>query len=430
MGGVSSSMSFRGFLHELQEAGLLEEVDRPISPVLEAAALSVGAGPILFNNVDGKKCCMNIIETRDLLARALETSKEDLVKGLARIDMKGGWIREVDSSPFQEVISEPDLSSLPILTHFREDRGPYITSGIVVSSFEKKTNASVHRMMVLGKDELAARLVPGRHTHMLLQEALEKGERLPVGIVVGVDPVVLIAASTRVPPGMEFQYASALSGNPVELVALDNGVLVPHAEIVLEGYIDAETAPEGPFVDITGTRDFPRMEPVIHLTKMMTREVPIYHGLLPSGGEHKMLMGIPYEPLIFRAVSRVADVRAVLLTEGGCFYLHAVVQIKKKDQSDPRNVIDAVFEAHKSLKHVIVVDDDIDVYNSQDLEYAVATRVRGDEDIVMYPNVRGSTLDPRSVNGITTKVGIDATMTLGEEEKFLRVRPEMPSGSS
>jgi len=420
-------MSFRGFLHELQEAGLLEEEDRPISPILEAAALSAGAGPVLFNNVDGKKCCMNVLGSRELLALALSTTKEDMVKDLAKIDLEGGWIREVDSSPFMEVESDPDLSSLPILTHFRGDGGPYITSGIVVSAFGEKTNASVHRMMVLGKDKVAARLVPGRHTHMLLQEALSKGERLPVGIVIGVDPVVMIAASTRVPLGMEFQYASSLSGNPVELVPLDNGILVPHAEIVFEGYIDTERASEGPFVDITGTRDFPRMEPVIHLTKMMTREVPIYHGLLPSGGEHKMLMGLPYEPLIFRAASGVANVRNVLLTEGSCSYLHAVVQIKKKDQSDPIRVIDAAFEAHRSLKHVIVVDDDIDVYNPLDLEYAVATRVRGDEDIVIYPNVRGSTLDPRSVDGITTKVGVDATMTLGEEEKFLRVRPEMPN---
>ncbi|MDF0591087.1 UbiD family decarboxylase [Candidatus Methanocrinis natronophilus] len=419
-------MSFRGFLHDLQESGLLLEVDRPVSPVLEASALSVGAGPILFNNVDGKKCCMNVLGTRDLLARALSTSKEEMARDLAGIDLEGGWIREVDSSPFMEVVCDPDLTVLPILTHFRGDGGPYITSGIVVSAFGGKTNAAVHRMMVIGKDRVAARLVPGRHTHMLLQEALAAGERLPVGIAIGVDPAVLIAASTRVPLGKEFQYASALSGDPVELVPLENGVSVPHAEIVFEGYIDDDREKEGPFVDITGTRDFPRMEPVIHLTKMMMREVPIYHGLLPSAGEHKMLMGIPYEPLIFRAASKVTDVRNVLLTEGGCSYLHAVVQIRKRDEAEPRRVIEAAFEAHKSLKHVIVVDEDIDIYSLEDLEYAVATRVKGDEDAVIYPNVRGSTLDPRSADGITTKMGIDATMTLGEVEKFIRIRPETP----
>ncbi len=423
-------MSFRGFLTGLQEAGHLEEVDRPVSPALEAAALSVGAGPLLFNNVDGKKCCMNVLGTRDLLARALEIPKEDMARELARIDLSSGWIREVDSSEFMEVVTKPDLTGLPILTHFPGDGGPYITSGIVVSAFGDKTNASVHRMMVLGKDRVAARLVPGRHTSMLLQEALAKGERLPVGIVIGVDPAVLIAASTRVPPGMEFQYASSLSGSPVELVALDNGVTVPHAEIVFEGFIDGERASEGPFVDITGTRDFPRMEPVIHLSKMMTREVPIYHALLPSGGEHKMLMGVPYEPLIFRAASEVAEVKNVLLTVGGCSYLHAAVSIRKRDEADPGKVIAAAFEAHKSLKHVIVVDEDVDIYSPEELEYAVATRVKGDEDIVMLPNVRGSTLDPRSVDGITTKVGIDATMPLGEEEKFLRIRPMMLEGRS
>jgi UbiD family decarboxylase len=249
-------MSFRGFLTGLQEAGHLEEVDRPVSPALEAAALSVGAGPLLFNNVDGKKCCMNVLGTRDLLARALEIPKEDMARELARVDLSSGWIREVDSSEFMEVVTKPDLTGLPILTHFPGDGGPYITSGIVVSAFGDKTNASVHRMMVLGKDRVAARLVPGRHTSMLLQEALAKGERLPVGIVIGVDPAVLIAASTRVPPGMEFQYASSLSGSPVELVALDNGVTVPHAEIVFEGFIDGERASEGPFVDITGTGTF------------------------------------------------------------------------------------------------------------------------------------------------------------------------------
>jgi UbiD family decarboxylase len=275
--------------------------------------------------------------------------------------------------------------------------------------------------MVLGKDRLAARLVPGRHTHALCQEAGKKEDDVPVAIAIGVDPLVLIAASTRVPPDMEFQYASALRGGPVELVRLDNGVSVPHAEIVLEGYITRQRAAEGPFVDITGTRDLVRQEPIIQLTRMMTREDPIYQGLLPAGREHKMLMGIPYEPLIFKAVSKVAKVKNVLLTDGGCCYFHAVIQIEKETESDARQAIDAALEAHRSLKHVLVVDTDIDIYDPVDLEYAIATRFRGDQDAVIYPNVRGSTLDPRSVDGITTKVGMDATAKLDRLWKFQRV---------
>ena len=416
-------MSFRGFLADLQKDGLLKEVPEPVSPVLEVTDRAWGKGPILFSNVNGHKCCLNILGTRHLLARALGISAKDMVSHLAGIGYEGP-VREVDSSPFMECTSMPDLSRLPILTHFKGDGGPYITSAVVVSQYEGKLNACVHRLMVLGKDRLAARLVPGRHTHQFCQAAQVKGEEVPVAIAIGVDPLLLMAASTRVPPEKEFSYASALRGSPVELVRLENGVLAPHAEIVLEGYITGERASEGPFVDITGTCDLVRQEPVIRLTRMMTREDPIYHGLLPAGGEHKMLMGVPYEPLIYKAVSKVAKVKNVILTDGGCNYFHAVVQIEKETEEDAKRSIEATMQAHGSVKHVLIVDSDIDIYDPLDLEFAVATRMRGDEDLVIHPNVRGSTLDPRSVEGITTKVGIDATARLDRLWKFQRVTPK------
>ncbi len=418
-------MSFRGFIEGLQKDGLLKEVLEPISPFLDVAAQSWGAGPTLFHDVSGHKCCLNILGTRDLLARALGVPAGDMVRHLSSIDYQGR-VLEVGSSPFQDVVSKPDLTRLPVLTYFDGDGGPYITSAVVVTQYKDRLNACIHRLMVLGKDRLAARLVPGRHTHQLYQAAIAAGEDLPVAIAIGVDPLVLIAASTRVPPNMEFQYASSLRGSPVELVRLENGVPVPHAEIVLEGYITSERASEGPFVDITGTKDLVRQEPIIKLTKMMTRKDFIYHGLLPAGGEHKMLMGVPYEPLIFRAVSKVAKVKDVILTEGGCSYFHAVVQIEKKTEADARSAIEAAFQGHGSLKHVVIVDTDIDIYDPMDIEFAIATRVKGDEDIVLYPNVRGSTLDPRSVDGITTKVGIDATARLDKLWKFHRVIPKGP----
>ena len=418
-------MSFRGFLDELRSAGLMKEVSEPVSPVLEVTSRAWGAGPVFFDNVDGHQCCLNILSNRRLLARALGISVRDLVPYLSGIGLQG-QVREVDSSPFQEVVSMPDLTRLPILTHFQGDGGPYITSAVVVTKFGERLNACPHRLMVIGKDRLAARLVPGRHTHQICQAAGGEGCEVPVAIAIGVDPLVLMAASTRVPPEMEFQYASALRGGPVELVRLENGVPVPHAEIVLEGYITGERSSEGPFVDITGTRDLVRQEPVIRLDRMMTRESPIYHGLLPAGEEHKMLMGVPYEPLIFQSVSRVAKVKDVLLTEGGCQYFHAVVQIEKETEEDAKRAIEAAFQAHGSLKHVVVVDTDIDIHNPVDVEYAIATRARGDEDLVIHPGVRGSTLDPRSVDGITTKVGVDATARLDRLWKFQRVTPAGP----
>ncbi|HUM80458.1 MAG TPA: UbiD family decarboxylase, partial [Methanothrix sp.] len=373
--------SFREFLAHLKSDGLLREVVDRLSARLEVTDRAWGMGPIYFSNVDGHKCALNILSTRDLLARALGVPAGKMVQHLAEIGYDGP-VREVDSSCFMECATEPDLSRLPVLTYFKGDGGPYITSAVVVSLWGEKINACVHRLMVLGKDRLAVRLVPGRHTHQLYLAALASGKELPVAIAIGVDPLLLMAASTRVPPEKEFSYAAALRGSPVELVRLENGVPAPHAEIVLEGYITAERAGEGPFVDITGTQDLVRQEPIIRLTRMMTREDPVYHGLLPAGGEHKMLMGVPYEPLIYKAVSEVARVRNVILTEGGCNYFHAVVQIEKETEEDAKRAIEAAFQAHGSLKHVLVVDSDIDIYSSRDLEFAIATRMRGDEDLV------------------------------------------------
>jgi UbiD family decarboxylase len=198
-------------------------------------------------------------------------------------------------------------------------------------------------------------------------------------------------------------------------------VLVPDAEIILEGYIGAERTAEGPFVDITGTYDPVRQGPVIEFTGMFTKPDFIYHGILPGGDEHKMLMGAPYEPKIFRAVAGVTEVKNVVLTKGGCGYLHAVIQIKKSTQGDGKNAIMAAFAAHTSLKHVVVVDEDIDPADPYDVEYAIATRVNGERDMMVITGVRGSSLDPCQLDdGTNVKVGVDATMVLGREDEFRR----------
>ncbi|MFZ2410696.1 MAG: UbiD family decarboxylase, partial [Candidatus Methanoperedens sp.] len=373
-------------------------------------------------NVNGSKVVMNILASRELLAQALGVAQERIISHLSSRQPEGE-VKLVKDSPAKEVIEKPDLAKLPILTHFEGDGAPYITAGVVVSEYEGVMNASVHRLRVIGKDRLAARLVEFRHTYNLHKKAAEHGEPLPVAIVIGIDPVTLFAISTRVPEGKEFNYASALKGEPIELFECKNGIKVPHAEIVLEGYIHpTELVDEGPFVDISGTYDLVRKQPVIHLTSMMHRRDPIYHALLPAGSEHNILMGIPYEPLIFNEVKNVADVKNVVMTPGGCYYFHAVVQIHKRNDEEAKKAIDAAFAAHKSLKHVTIVDEDINIFDPNDIEFAIATRVKGDEDIYIYPNVRGSTLDPRSENGIGTKVGIDATMELDRKWKFERAK--------
>lgn len=418
-------MSLRKFIERLKAEGKLREVKKPLLPVYGVSA-TVGTEPTLFTNVNGSRVIMNILSSKELLGEALGVAPDRIIKYLSSRPPEGE-VKFVEDSPAKEVIEKPDLSKLPILTHFEGDGAPYITAGVVVSEYEGVMNASIHRLRVIGKDRLAARLVEFRHTYNLHKKAAEKGEPLPIAIVIGIDPVMLFAVSTRVPEGKEFEYASALKGEPIELFECKNGIKVPHAEIVLEGYIHpTEVTDEGPFVDISGTYDLVRKQPVIYLTNMMHRRDPIYHALMPAGSEHHILMGVPYEPLIYNEVKKVADVRNVALTPGGCYYFHAAVQIHKNSDDDAKRAIEATFAAHKSLKHVVIVDEDINIFDPNDIEFAIATRVKGDEDIYVYPNVRGSTLDPRSENGIGTKVGIDATMDLSKKWKFERVpRPEI-----
>jgi UbiD family decarboxylase len=359
---------------------------------------------------------MNVTATREALSVALNIPRDDLVQRLSRMEYLGSVVRQ-GMLPMRP----PDLSKIPVMKHFPLDAGRYITAGIVLSRFGDTENASIHRLQVLDHRKVAARLVEGRHTSTLYRAARERGERLPVAVVIGVHPAVTFACCTRVPKGKELPYAAELLGGEIRVWQCSNGVLVPEAEIVLEGYIGEDTTEEGPFVDITGTYDLVRTQPVIEFTGMHLMKDFIYHGILPAGNEHRILMGAPYEPAIFRAVAGVTEVKNVVLTTGGCGYFHAVVQVRKQTQGDAKNAIMAAFAAHTSLKHVVVVDDDIDPTSLEDVEFAIATRVRGDQDILIITGARGSSLDPsQAEDGTNVKVGIDATMPLGRESEFRR----------
>ncbi|MDV2480686.1 UbiD family decarboxylase [Methanoculleus sp. Wushi-C6] len=408
----------REFIELMRKEGRVEEIETPCSTVYEAPRMASRTDKILFfHDLDGHRAVMNLLGDRQSLAAALGVGERDLVPHLAAMNYGG---RIVDAGRLQGGIAA-DLSRLPILKHFPGDAGRYLTSGIVFSRYGNVENASVHRMMVLDDHRVVARLVEGRHTHTLLKAALARGEKLPVAVTIGTHPLVTFAACTRVPEGKELAYAAELMGGELSVRECGNGVRVPDAEIVLEGYISAEKAAEGPFVDITGTYDPIRQQHVIEFTRMYCKEDPIYHGILPAGDEHKLLMGAPYEPKIYRAVGEVTTVRDVLLTKGGAGYLHAVVQIRKNTQGDAKNAIMAAFAAHTSLKHIVVVDEDIDIRDPHDVEYAIATRVRGDTDIMVVTGVRGSSLDPtRLGDGTNVKVGVDATMVMGKEDEFRR----------
>ncbi len=407
----------RKFIEKMRELGLVVDVTEPCSVNMQAAQMAAATDKVLFfHKVGGARAVMNLTANRRALSVALGIDERAMVKTLADAKFDG---RIMNEGPLQ--MKKPDLSRIPVMHHFPKDAGKYITAGTVFSKWDGIFNASIHRMLVLDKHRVAARLVEGRHTHVMLGKALARGEHLPIAVAIGMHPAVTFASCTRVPTGKELAYAAELLGGEIRVKECSNGVLVPDAEIILEGYIGAERTPEGPFVDITGTYDPVRQGPVIEFTGMYTKPDFIYHGILPGGDEHKILMGAPYEPKIFRAVAGVTEVKNVVLTKGGCGYLHAVIQIKKSTQGDGKNAIMAAFAAHTSLKHVVVVDEDINPTDPYDVEYAIATRVNGERDMMVITGVRGSSLDPCQLDdGTNVKVGVDATMVLGREDEFRR----------
>ena len=319
-----------------------------------------------------------------------------------------------------------DLDKIPILKHYKRDGGAYITSGVVFARDPVTgiQNASIHRMMVLDNKRLVIRIVP-RNLYTYFQNAQKAGKDLDIAIAIGMDPAILLASTTSIPIDYnEMDVANAFKNGELELIKCGE-LEVPQADIILEGKISVtETIAEGPFVDLTDTYDIIRDQPIINLEKMhIKKENAAYHAILPAGFEHKLLQGLPQEPRIFKAVKNaVPTVENVVLTEGGCCWLHSVVSINKQTEGDGKNAIMAALSAHPSLKHCVVVDRDVDVFDAEDVEYAIATRVKGDRDIMIVPNVRGSSLDPvAESDGTTTKIGVDATKSLKTVEKFERV---------
>jgi 2,5-furandicarboxylate decarboxylase 1 len=238
---------------------------------------------------------------------------------------------------------------------------------------------------------------------------------------------VMLAAAISVERGRsELDLANALG--PTRLMELE-GHVVPRSEIVLLCRFTGELAEEGPFLDLTETYDIVRRQPVARVERIFTREGPMFHALLPGGLEHKVLMGMPREPTILREVSRVCECLDVYITPGGCSWLHAAVKIRPRDPGDGRRAIEAAFRGHASLKHVFVVDEDIDIEDPAAMEWAMATRFQADRDLVVMQGQKGSSLDPSSDQATkeTAKAGFDLTIPSAQRrEMFDRVEPPLP----
>jgi len=413
-------MGFR----ELVDGSRVSDVPVSVNFDMKEESETSGNEPILFNEIiesPGHRAAMNIL-TRQRLCEAFEVQPGELIDILswAMENPSDPVLIESENSPVLEnTMVVPDLLGIPIPWHYREDGGRYQSASIIIAQYEGLRNTSFHRQLVKDENTTCVRLVP-RHLRTMVNTAQEENDEVPIAVVNGPDPVVLLAAAMSFDePLDELRVAAALHerlyDSQLEVVELSNGVVVPAvSEYAMEARITTSTGEEGPYVDITGTVDDIRLEPIIEYDKIHHRNDPIFHALIPAGVEHMTLMGMPRAPTIKTAVSEVVTCTDVYLTDGGSGWLSSVIQIIPEESGDGMKAIKAALDGHKSMKQVIVVDNDIDVTDSSRVEWALMTRWQPDRDTLILSSQKGSSLDPsRSSDGTTSKIGMDATIEPG-----------------
>ncbi len=389
---------------------------------------SINHEAVVFNNIteaEGMRSAINVL-ARDRLCSIYEISPGELIDILAWA-MKNPTDPEVvskENSPVFENKQEiTDLTKIPIPWHYPEDRGRYQSASVIIAEYDGIRNMSFHRQFLRDANHCVSRFVP-RHLRTMTDKARANGDEINIAVVNGPDATVLLAAAMSFTHDLdELTVAAALHqrlhGKPLQLVTLPNGIQVPaDSEFAMEARITLEDDDEGPYVDITGTVDDVRQEPLIEYDAVYHRNQAIFHALIPAEVEHRTLMGLPRAPTIKAAVNGVVPCTDVYMTDGGSGWLSAVVAIEPQKEGDGLAAIHAALGGHGSMKQVTVVDTDIDCSNPVRVEWALMTRWQPDKDTLILSKQKGSSLDPsRDVDGLTSKIGIDATLPPGIDRK-------------
>ena len=319
---------------------------------------------------------------------------------------------------------------LPLPTHNEHDNGPYITAGLLIARNPATgvQNVSIHRLQLSGPNRLGALLLP-RHTHMFYDMAERAGQPLDVAIVIGVDPLTLLSSQAIAPLDFdELTIAGALARR-----AAARGEMRHQRRARAGRRRDRDRRPHA----AAGARDgrSVRRIPAIlrrarpsatssRSTAVTQRKDAIFHTIVGGGLEHLLLGGIPREATLLAHLRRsFPDVRDVHLARGGVCRYHLYVQIAKRQEGEAKNVMMGAFAGHYDVKQVVVVDEDVDIHDPAEVEWAVATRFQADRDLVIVPESQGSKLDPSTRDGVGAKMGLDATKPLDADEmKFKRIR--------
>ena len=435
--------SLRGWLRHLAATGRLAVAREGVSLEYELAAIAKrldGRQAVLFPKPGGfaVPVVSGYVASRAWIAEAMGVAESELLAAFRDASEKPTPWTELaaERAPVREVtVEKPDLLKLfPIPRHSEHDSAPYITAGVIVARNPATgaQNVSIQRIQVKDGRRLQALILP-RHLSAFHTMAEEKGEALPIAIVIGADPLTLLASQAVVPIDQdELEIAGSLHGAPLEVVkCIGSEIRVPaHAEIVIEARVLPNVRElEGPFGEFPKTYSPAGQHQVIEVDRVTHRRNPIFHTIVPAELEHLMLGAIPREATILGLLQRsFPNVLDAHLSLGGTCRYHLYVKMRKRRESEGKNVIMAAFGAHFDLKQVIVVDDDVDVHNPAEVEWAVATRFQADRDLVVVAGAQGSPLDPSTtltgrIDGMSAKMGLDATRPLTYAgHTFTRVR--------
>ena len=339
------------------------------------------------------------------------------------------WVEVSEASVQAIVHRDVDINAqLPVPTHNELDSGPYIAAGLMISRNPKTgvQNVSIHRCQISGPNRIGVLLLP-RHTWTYARMAEEMGQALEVAIVIGNDPATLLASQAVVPLDFdEMEIAGALHGAPVEMVKCQTSqVRVPaRAEIVLEGRVLPDVVePEGPFGEFPQYYGERANRHVIEVDAITHRLHPIFHTIIGGGMEHLLLGGLPREATLLETLRRNdPSVLDLHLSRGGVCRYHLVVKVAKKQEGTPKNIMMGAFAGHYDVKQVIVVDEDVNIHDPEQVEWAVATRFQADRDLLVVSNSQGSKLDPTTTeDGVGAKMGLDATIPLATDDFTFKV---------
>ncbi len=421
----------RSFLQNAYAQHEVAEVDKEINPkfqltaVLERLEKENRYPAVLFKHVAGSSMPVlsNLFASRKRLAMALECSEKDLnAVYRAREDNRIEPII-VENAPVHQVVilgDNIDVTKLPNITHNALDAGPYITCGASVVR-DRETgirNIGVYRHQIHSKNKIGIHMSEVSHINYIYSKYEAKNERMPIAITIGHHPAFYLGVLSFVPYGVdEYGVAGAIMQEPLELVkCITVDLEVPaHAEIVIEGYIDPkERMLEAPFGEFTTVYGSAHMYHVVTITAITMRKDPIYLDCFSGHIDHQLLGGTGRLSVIYKTAKMACPtVQDVYMAPSGCCRLTCYVSIKKRHEGEAKNVIAAVIAADPFVKYVVVVDDDVNIFDDSSVIRAIATRLKPEKDSFIITNAKGHPLDPTAHDGyVVTKVGIDATKPL------------------